>query len=88
MKNINRRNFIKKTTLSSAALAVGCAPTNVIPASEGKYMGDFAAPKLENIRAAFIGVGNRGGTHMKFLATLENTEVVAISDLYEDNVQK
>ena len=40
------------------------------------------------IRAAFIGVGARGGDHLTFFASLEGTEVVAISDLYEDNVQK
>ncbi len=51
-------------------------------------MGGFAAPKLETVRAAFIGVGTRGGDHMKFLAELSGTEVVAISDLYEDNVKK
>ena len=56
--------------------------------SEGTYMGDFQAPKLENIRAAFIGVGARGGDHLSFMAKLPGTEVVAISDLYEDNVRK
>ena len=50
-------------------------------------MGDFAAPKLETIRLAFIGVGYRGKGHIKFLSKLEGTEVVAISDLYEDNVK-
>ncbi len=93
MKNINRRNFIKKTSLTGAAFAVAplfpaCADEKIIPPSEGTYMGDFAAPKLKTVRAAFIGVGARGGDHLKFLAALEGTEVVAISDLYEDNVVK
>lgn len=52
------------------------------------YMGDFKAPKLEIIRAAFIGVGARGGDHMSFFGKLPGTEIVAISDLYEDNVDK
>ncbi len=51
-------------------------------------MGDFAAPKLEKIRAAFIGVGARGGDHLKFFAALSGTEVVAICDLYEDLVRQ
>ena len=54
--------------------------------TNGIYMGGYAAPKIPNLRAAFIGVGARGGDHLKVLASLENTEVVAISDLYEDNV--
>lgn len=93
MKNINRRNFIRKTSLAGAALGIG--PTLVNGQGPGaqrplaaKYMGGFAAPPLETIRAAFIGVGARGGGHLQFFAALEGTEVVAISDLYEDNVKK
>ncbi len=89
MKNINRRKFIKKTSLSSAALAIGamtadCAGTKELEPSGGSYMGDFAAPKLEQVRIALIGVGARGTGHAKQLATIEGTEIVAISDLYED----
>lgn len=56
--------------------------------AEAQYMGGYAAEPLPMIRAAFIGVGARGGDHLQFFASLEGTEVVAISDLYEDNVQK
>ena len=93
MINIDRREFLKKTSLSTAALATvttlaGC---NSLAETErsvaAHYMGDFAAPKLDTIRAAFIGVGYRGGDHIRFFAGLPGTEVVAISDLYEDNVQ-
>lgn len=89
MKNINRRNFIKKTSLSGAALAVGAMATDCTAAKElapsgGTYMGDFTAPKLESVRIALIGVGARGTGHAKQLATIEGTEIVAISDLYED----
>lgn len=93
MKNLDRRNFIKKTSLSVAAFAATPLLTKgMVPASErpllGKYMGDFAAPKLETVRAAFIGVGARGPGHLKFFAGLPDTEVVAISDLYEDLAKK
>ena len=93
MKKLDRRAFIKNTSLSAAGVATSsmlssCTTDEPKAASGGKYMGDFAAPKLETIRAAFIGVGNRGGDHLKFSASLEGTEVVAISDLYEDNVKK
>ena len=87
---LKRRDFLKKTSLSAAAIAAGAIlpthstarPTNSI------YMGDFAAAPIRNIRAAFIGVGARGGDHLSFFASLPGTEVVAISDLYEDNVEK
>ena len=93
MKNIDRRDFIRKTSLAGAAMAL--APSIANAASEvierpydAKYMGDFAAPKLETVRAAFIGVGARGPGHLRFIAQLPGTEVVAISDLYQDNVEK
>ena len=93
MSNLDRRKFLKKASLSGAALAVGSqlmGNTQMTPIREtgAQYMGDFAAPKLKTIRAAFIGVGYRGPNHLRFLAKLDGFEVVAISDLYEDNVMR
>ncbi|MEM8845525.1 MAG: Gfo/Idh/MocA family oxidoreductase [Bacteroidota bacterium] len=93
MKKIDRRSFVKKTTLSSAAIGAWSLIPEYIKASEerplqSKYMGGFSAPKLETVRAAFIGVGARGGTHVKFFASLPGTEVVAICDVYEDLVKE
>jgi len=52
------------------------------------YMGDFQASKLETVRCAFIGVGARGSGHLLQIAEIEGTEVVAISDLYQDLAEK
>ncbi len=87
---LKRRDFLKKTSLSAAALAA----TSLLPPRTSTrpatsiYMGDFAAPPIKKIKAAFIGVGARGGDHLTFFASLPGTEVVAISDLYEDNVHQ
>ena len=90
MKNLDRRKFIKRTSMSAAAVALVPNEFAAMPSRpfQSIYMGDHAAPKLETIRAAFIGVGARGGTHLKFFAALEGTEVVAICDLYEDLVKQ
>ncbi|MGB5171191.1 MAG: Gfo/Idh/MocA family oxidoreductase [Eudoraea sp.] len=93
MKNLNRRNFIKKTSLSAAAIsAAGLLPTSVNAFTQrpiaSQYMGGFKAAPLENIRIAVIGVGARGPGHLKFAANLDGTEIVAICDLYEDLVLK
>ena len=91
MKKINRRRFIQNTSLSTAALGMvgleGFATTPA-PSAEGTYLGDFAAPALPTVRAAFIGLGHRGKGHVKNFSGLPNTEVVALSDLYEDNVNR
>ena len=48
------------------------------------YMGGFEAPKLPLVRCALIGVGARGSQHAEQLAAIPGTEIVAISDLYQD----
>ena len=93
MSKLDRRNFLKKTSLTAAALATAtafdsCAEAEQERPSGAKYMGDFAAPKLETVRIALIGVGARGSGHARDFASLEGTEIVAISDLYEDWAQR
>ena len=92
MKSINRRSFIQKTSLATAAMSVlgasSCQEETTANPAQGAYLGGFAAPKLETIRAAFIGVGHRGKGHIRNFSRLTQAEVVAISDLYQDNVDK
>ena len=92
MKSLNRRNFIKKTSLSTASLylasTIACSQQKETTPSGGTYMGDFKAKKLDKVRIALIGVGARGSGHARQLAAIEGTEIVAISDLYEDLVDR
>lgn len=74
--------------IASSTVLGSCVTTQDVPAPEGAYMGDFSAPKMETVRAAFIGVGARGPGHARFFSEMEGTEVVAVSDLYENNVNK
>ena len=88
---MDRRKFIKQTSMSGVVLGStglwGKSYQRPAP-QDGTYMGDYSAAPIKNIRAAFIGVGARGGDHLSFFANLPGTEVVAISDLYQDNVEK
>ncbi len=94
MKNFSRRKFIKKSGLSAfTSIGLGSLVSNscndeVNPPSKGKYMGDFSAPKLEKIRVAFIGVGYRGTGHLKYFGSIPGVEIVGVSDLYKDNINK
>lgn len=83
-----RRNFIK--IIGGFTAAIAGAPTlanaqTVAPArtSGAKYMGDFAAPKLEKVKVAIIGVGARGSGHAAQLAEMKGVEFVGICDLNE-----
>lgn len=88
-----RRNFIKSLGGLTAGLAAlpqlarANAPAPSRPA-QAKYMGDFAAAKLDKVKCAFIGVGARGSGHASQIATIEGTEVVGICDLDEGRVQR
>jgi predicted dehydrogenase len=55
--------------------------------SQSKYMGDFAAPKLEKVKVAIIGVGARGSGHAAQLASLKGVDFVGICDLIEDRAK-
>lgn len=92
-KQLNRRKFLQKTSLSGLLMAAGglfssASSSRAERASGGQYMGGFAAAPLETVRIALIGVGARGSGHARQLATIAGTEIVAISDLYEDLAKK
>ena len=83
-----RRNFIKSIgglAAGFAALPSFAQAQTAPPSSQpgAKYMGDFAAPKLDKVKVAIIGVGARGSGHISQLATIEGVEVVGICDLNE-----
>lgn len=100
--NDSRRSFIKLMGMLGTGAMIGCSTKDKSILDDAKevksnfssrlagatYMGDFAAPKLETVRCAFIGVGSRGSGHARQIAEIEGTEVVAISDLYEDLAKK
>lgn len=96
-----RRHFIKALggiTAGFAALpTLASAASTAAPSRKtgAKYMGDFAAPKLEKVKVAIIGVGARGSGHAAQLATIEGVDFVGVCDLNEgrakrsaDNVSK
>lgn len=83
----SRREFLKGLgTIGLGSVALGaCGRFGVTPSRlDGPYMGGFVAPRLDTVRCAFIGVGSRGSRHAHQIAEIEGTQVVAISDLYQD----
>ncbi len=56
-------------------------PTWPARPSNAQYMGGFCAPKLNQIKLAFIGVGSRGGNHAFQSSLIEGVNVVALCDL-------
>ena len=81
MKKLDRRDFIKKSTLTAAAISstplLSSCVNNPSKKNNGIYMGAFAASKLSTVRAAFIGVGNRGRGHLKFFYSNQQTSLIS-----------
>ncbi|WP_439583575.1 Gfo/Idh/MocA family protein [Dyadobacter bucti] len=49
-------------------------------------MSGYAAPKIDTIRMAYLGLGNRGGGAIKRIIHLENVEVKALCDIRPESV--
>ena len=92
MKN-NRRDFFKLTSLASLGFAgsgfmKGFASSPEQTLLRDQYdnsppfnMSGYAAPRLEKVRIGFIGLGNRGPSHLKHASKIQNAEIKALCDL-------
>jgi predicted dehydrogenase len=69
MKKLNRRSFLKQSTLAGASLSLWPA----ISKAQGSANGD--------IRVAVVGFGGRGGDHIKGFSELEGVRLVALCDV-------
>ena len=87
MKQTSRRNFLK------VAAAAGASATVVQPAAAGWFSrssGDataLKAPPLSVVRAAFIGLGARGGGHLSSMMKLDGVEITALCDNHAPTLQ-
>jgi hypothetical protein len=94
----SRRDFLKKATLSGAGI-VGAAMTSCDQGTDDSHpfphthrqvfnMSGYAAPHLEVVRVAVIGLGNRGTGTVRRLAGIEGVEIKALCDLEPERVQR
>src|SRR5665648_93179 len=91
MKN-NRRDFLKIAGLTGFSL-VGShlfgntaglnpnMPDSQEPGTHRFNMSGYAAPKLDTVRVGFIGLGQRGPTHLNNMTKLEGVEIKALCDI-------
>ncbi|MBR7800368.1 Gfo/Idh/MocA family protein [Undibacterium fentianense] len=92
----SRRGFLQAVSGISAGMAslnVFATPQATTQKSarrslKARYMGDFAAPKLDKVKVAIIGVGARGSGHASQLAAIEGVQLVGIADLVEARAKK
>lgn len=98
----NRRNFLRQLAIGSGALSIGI-PSFASDGSRDRElehalqagtksqrfnMSGYAAPKLDKVRIAHIGLGQRGPGAVSRMSHIEGVEIVALCDLYPDRVTK
>jgi hypothetical protein len=97
----DRRDFLRKITVGGSILATGLpvwgrsyaenddesSPADY-SAENGQHfnMCGYAAPKINMVRIAVIGLGQRGSEAVERLSYIEGTEIVALCDKYSDRV--
>jgi len=48
----------------------------------------YAAPKLDSVRVGFIGLGNRGPSHVSNLSLIEGVDIKALCDILPEKAEK
>ena len=92
--NNNRRKFLRNITLGAGALATGVEvrseeqkPNNDQKGTAAFNMCGYAAPKIDTVRIAVIGLGQRGSDAVERLSYIDGVEIVALCDKYADRVE-
>ena len=97
----NRRKFLRRlavgggimaTGLPSFAKVIGTTDDQMNRSSEQELqaqrfnMCGYAAPKIETVRVAVVGLGMRGSDAVERLSYIDGLEIVALCDKYPDRV--
>jgi len=96
---IDRRNFLRASVLSAAAITTGLPGHSSLPVpgqgdkrkvkQTGHFnMSGYAAPPIDKVRIGIIGLGMRGPGAVERLSYLDGVEIVALCDIQADRVEK
>ena len=85
-KSLDRRDFIK---LGAAGLGVATIAASAKASPLLKNPAElFIAPKLDNVRIGYVGVGGQGTSHVRNLTKIKGAEIVAVCDVFPDRVAR
>lgn len=86
--NNSRRDFLKKASLLSSVAITLPALQNEVFATSNFNMSGFAAPKIDKVKVAIIGLGQRGPGAVDRISYIEGAEIVALCDRHPERVTK
>ena len=88
--HINRRDFIRKSTLAGAGIALGslsavaCSPQLL----KGPARPAPVAKPLDKVRIGYVGVGGMGTAHVRNLLKIKGAEIRAVCDIVGSKVTR
>src|SRR5512132_2329448 len=77
---MERRDFLKLGGTAIAAGAVGVTGDRAVEA-QGQAAPLFAAPAIENVRIAYVGIGGQGSNHVRNLLKIPGCRITAVCDI-------
>ncbi|GHE49806.1 Gfo/Idh/MocA family protein [Sphingobacterium griseoflavum] len=84
-----RREFLKKASLlSSVAITLPTINSHAFSSAGRFNMSGYAAPKIDKVKIAVIGLGMRGPGAVDRLSYIDGAEIVALCDKHADRVTK
>jgi predicted dehydrogenase len=86
--NSDRRDFLKKVSLLSTT-AITLPMLNVEAKGAPRFnMSGYRAPKIDKVRMAIVGLGNRGYGAVDRFTYIEGAEIVALCDRHESKATR
>ncbi len=89
--DLNRRDFIKKTSALSIGAVVAGSALVACAQDERKITSKPGLPKvdpIETVKIGFVGVGNQGSSHVRNFLNIEGVEIRAICDIVPEKVTR
>jgi len=94
----SRRDFLKTSAVAGIGVTLGgrLGSAGGPPSRSGdtgnasayRPAAGFAAPPIETVRMAFVGVGLQGGSHVRNFLRIEGVEIVALCDVDEPRARE
>lgn len=93
----NRRDFLKSAGAVAAGTVAGAlaapsshaqTPSPEDAAQTSRFLSGLAAPPLDRVRIAFVGVGLQGGAHVRNFLRIDRVDIVALCDIHEARAQE
>ncbi len=89
-KDLDRRQFLKKSVQAGMGIAAGSTLLNSCSqlGIRGTVPPPYPMNPLKEVRIGFIGAGGMGSAHIKNLLNIKGAKIVAVCDIVEDKVKR